>query len=455
MQYDLFGKVEHLKRPQRRRFGPKTSKDTAVYVVTDYGVVEADEYVFRSMRRNGRFVAQTFTGHGLPAGNVTVDVSKASGQLEGHRPLALKWAVPRVDPNDLLMFMDFNVWHRRSVIVKSLLVAGLGWHLEIDGDVVLDPGKGIDEKPDHPAVKLLKRPNPNRMETFDALVYRYLVDFYSMGNAYFEVVRNRKGKPGELYHAPARTMRRDASFNGYWQVRGNKKKHFRAFGDDAGTNEILHLYQYDPSNDYYGIPDWYASLAQMGLERTIVEFNTKIFSNSLMAHLAVIVEGGKLSQNGREALREFVREKATGVENAGRIILLEDERDRVKIRFEKLNLEVKDLMIVKALEHFRDVVVAAHGVPPRILGIVTPGQLGASGEIEGQLRTFRETVLRPGKRLLETVLGTLLEEIEPGARVRFAEMDVTDLKVDGEFYSKMVELGVYSVEEVKCILSGA
>ena len=48
-----------------------------------------------------------------------------------------------------------------------------------------------------------------------------------------------------------------------------------------------------------------------------------------------------------------------------------------------------------------------------------------------------------------------MDEIEPGARVRFAEMDITDLKADGEFYSKMVELGVYSVEEVKCILSGA
>ena len=141
--------------------------------------------------------------------------------------------------------------------------------------------------------------------------------------------------------------------------------------------------------------------------------------------------------------------------NAGWIILSRDERDRVKIRFEKLNLEVKDLMIVKALEHFRDVVVAAHGVPPRILGIVTPGQLGASGEIEGQLRTFRETVLRPGKRQLETALGTLLDEIEPGARVRFAEMDVTDLKADGDFYQKMIEAGVYSTEEVKRLLDSS
>ena len=53
----------------------------------------------------------------------------------------------------------------------------------------------------------------------------------------------------------------------------------------------------------------------------------------------------------------------------------------------------------------------------------------------------------------ETALGTLLDEIEPGARVRFAEMDVTDLKVDGEFYQKMIEAGVYSAEEVKQLIN--
>ena len=79
------------------------------------------------------------------------------------------------------MFMDFHVRHRRSVIVKSLLVVGLGWHLEKDGEVILDSGKGVDVQPDHPVVKLLKRPNPNRKETFDTLVYRFPVDFLRRG----------------------------------------------------------------------------------------------------------------------------------------------------------------------------------------------------------------------------------------------------------------------------------
>src|SRR5690606_25184177 len=178
----------------------------------------------------------------------------------------------------------------------------------------------------------------------------------------------------------------------------------------------------------------------------------KLFSNSLMAHMAIVVEGGKLSKEAREAVKAFVKERATGVENAGRILLLEDERSQAKIRFEKLNLEVKDLMITKALEHFRDVVVAAHGVPPRLLGIVTPGQLGATGEIEGQLRTFRETVLRPGKQKLETALHVLFEEMEPTAYVRFTEMDITSVRDDADFWDRMIERDVYRPEEVRRLL---
>jgi HK97 family phage portal protein len=247
-------------------------------------------------------------------------------------------------------------------------------------------------------------------------------------------------------------MRRHARFQGYFQVRGTEAVPFRTFGDPdpAGQqSEILHLYQYDPQDDYYGMPDWYAALGAMGLDRTILEFNTYLFSNALMAHTAVIVEGGRLSDGAREAVKSFLQNRATGPNNAGRVLLLEDERDEVKVRFEKLGLDVEDVMIVEAQRHFRDVVVAAHGVPPRILGIITPGQLGATGEVEGQLRTFAETVLRPGQRELETALGVFLEEVAPGCHIRFAEMDATDLRADAEFYDRMIERGVFTAEEVR------
>ena len=38
-----------------------------------------------------------------------------------------------------------------------------------------------------------------------------------------------------------------------------------------------------------------AALAAMGLDRTILEYNLRLFANSLMAHLAIVIEGGRLT----------------------------------------------------------------------------------------------------------------------------------------------------------------
>ncbi len=71
------------------------------------------------------------------------------------------------------------------------------------------------------------------------------------------------------------------------------------------------------------------------------------------------------------------------------------------------------------------------------------------GEKENQLRSFKETVLCPAKRRVEQVFRLLLGEVHPGSWVRFAEMDVTDLRADGEFFAKMLSAGVFQPEEVR------
>jgi len=216
---------------------------------------------------------------------------------------ATSWEEPRLSFDDMLYFFDVNVWHRRCVLVRAKLVGGLGWRLERDGEVIFDPKNGIATKPEHPVVQLLRRPNPDTLDTFDVIVHRLLVDFYSLGNAYLEVARDRSSRVAELYHMPGRTMRRSRDLKGYWQVKEGRQIPFDRFGAEGANNEVLHFMQYDPSNDYYGVPDWYAALGTMALDRTILEFNTRLFANSLMANTALIVEGGRLSPETREAIR--------------------------------------------------------------------------------------------------------------------------------------------------------
>jgi len=168
--------------------------------------------------------------------------------------------------------------------------------------------------------------------------------------------------------------------------------------------------------------------------------------------VAVVVEGGKLSDAGRKAVRAFIKDQALGVKNAGRILLLETEGDRVTVRIEKLNLDVQKLIETSSLAFFRDSVLTAHGAPPRLVGVITAGQLGSGREIEGQLRIFRETVLRPKRRRLERVVGEILKDVEPGVTIQFNQMDITDIRSDADFFEKMLKQGVYLPEDVRALL---
>ena len=265
-----------------------------MFVIMDDGaLVEADAYLLAGP---GGIMKQ-----GAPS-------PQAQSQQVQDTMRALKYATPRVSMADLLLFYDFNVWHRRCVILKAILTAGLGFQVMEGDQVVYDPRK--DRRvPDHPAARFVAAPNENVMETFEELIFRFMIDYGSMGNGYFEFARNRIGGIGAMYHIPGRTMFRDARFRGYWQVKQMREHFFVPFARAARgqhRNEVLHLYQYDPVNDYYGLPDWFASFMAQGLDRTIMEYNVRLFANSLMAHLAIVVTGGRLSTAGRDAVKLFV-----------------------------------------------------------------------------------------------------------------------------------------------------
>lgn len=395
---------------------------------------------------------EAFTGGGVVAVSKRAAVragQAARGSQQAGAPSGSVDAVRRIAVGELLRFYDWNVWHRRCCALKAGVVAGLGWWIERDERTVYDSRTGEGDAADR-AAALLLRPNPEaRLE--DVLT-RCLVDYEAAGELYVEVVTNGAGEPCELYHLPVRTMAvRPASggrrVGAFVQRRGTQAATFTPLGETndgaAERSECLRLVQYDPGGEgWYGLPGWYPALLAMGLDRAVGEYNVSLFRNSLMATAAITVTGGKVSEAGRAAIRQFVRDQATGPQNAGRILLLEDESERVTMKVERLNVEpTKGLLLHEVHGTLRDQVIGAHGVPPRLLGIATPGQLGATGEVEGQLRSFRETVVRPVQRLLEEALGRVLDRVVPGTRIRFADLDVTGLGVDVALLKVLYDAG--------------
>ena len=232
------------------------------------------------------------------------------------------------------------------------------------------------------------------------------------------------------------------------------KQEFRNFGDTTNKtkNELIHFYEYDPQDDYYGIPEWLPAMATMAMDRAAVEFNTYIFDNGMMIPFAIIIEGGRLSAKARKALQQFLQKNYKGIANAGRAIEIDNDDRNEKIRIEKLdNPSMRDMSFYRLRTLSRDEVIAAHQVPPRLVGIMSAGQLGGTGEVSGQLKIFQETLIKPEQRKLENILNrTILATFgEHKWKIKFNELDITDPKDDAEWYKTLVEIGVLEADEVR------
>ena len=88
------------------------------------------------------------------------------------------------------------------------------------------------------------------------------------------------------------------------------------------------------------------------------------------------------------------------------------------------NMSFEKLFDKKTLE-----IVSAHGVPPRIVGIITAGSLGGGGEYQAQLKSLKEVTIRPKQVLVEETFNDTIFR-DTGDRIDFNEIDITPIQAE-------------------------
>lgn len=285
------------------------------------------------------------------------------------------------------------------------------------------------------------------------------MDLETFGNAFLQVIRNsRKGIAG-LRRLPAITMTRFRE--GFLQrvplPNGDTRK--ITFAPD----EILHLRVPCPAGGRYALPEWIGVEGMLELARAAIAYNAKFFSNNAIPEHAVIFKGAAPSQSQKEAIAGFFRHEYKGFENSHRTLLLHVSEETT-VEFKRLTADVKDADFLKLIDAARDRIPVAHGVPPRMLGIVTGGQLGGGGEVSGQLFSFELLTLRPKRRGVLDQLRPMLAELglRPGDtddglgsdQVAFRPLDLTPPGDDAGQLPDLVNAGILTAEEARLFLPG-
>ncbi|MEE9303637.1 MAG: phage portal protein [Thiotrichaceae bacterium] len=396
---------------------------------------------------------------------------------------------PRYGLEHLLSLLEVNTWHGRACRTKANDVGGLGWSIK--------PKDTTSPPPDTEkgSIKNLFENGIEGAQSFEDMLTQVQLDFEAVGMGYIEVARegfNPDGIPAILKRLPAHTMRIHGELNRFAQVRGNRKVWFKRFGyprdvhwktgeeftlgslnPEDRANEVIQIKQHDPLSSFYGVPEIIPALVAVEGLRALAEYNVSFFDNFGVPSYAVYVTGDydlgkKIDSAGRdeddpefdattgeyEIITEIETHLASLKDNPQAPLILAipsvEGGGEVKIHFEALAVEVKESSFKLYRKDNRDEILVAHGMPPYRIGIVETGTLG-SNVADNADKVYKESVLTPRKRLLQTAITITIIQIGfqfEGWVLWLNELDTGDEAFDIEVATFMFKRGSITPNEI-------
>lgn len=275
------------------------------------------------------------------------------------------------------------------------------------------------------------------------------VDQETFGNAYLQIIKNEAKRIIRLRRLPAATMKRKRNGGFVQKIWVNSKERRTHFRQD----EIVHLRHHCPHGHYYSLPDWISAGQMIELVEAATKWNKKFFKNGAIPEYAIITKGSQLSTEQKEATKAFFQRDFQGVDNSHRTILIHMSDPESDVEFKKITEPMKDADFLKLLDAAKDRIPIAHGVPPRLLGIMHAGQLGGGNELTGQLFQFEIMKLDSMRRRMLSQLKPLLRELGIDKdELSFVPLDLTPPDQDKDDLAELVDKEILSAEEARTLL---
>ncbi|MDO4697615.1 MAG: phage portal protein [Pasteurellaceae bacterium] len=235
-------------------------------------------------------------------------------------------------------------------------------------------------------------------------------DYYIFGNAYLSRVENRLGKLIRLESPLAKYVRKGVEEGRYFYLQQ---------GLDAvefERNSVLHLLEPDVNQDIYGLPQYLSALQSAWLNENATLFRRKYYLNGAHAGFVFYMTDTAQKQEDIDNLRTQLR-KSKGVGNFQNLFVHAPNG-------KKDGIQIIPIADVAAKDEFfniknvsRDDVLAAHRVPPQLMGII-PSNTGGFGDVEKAAKVFLAIEIAPMQERLKEInhwLGFELIRFKPSS----------------------------------------
>jgi PBSX family phage portal protein len=218
--------------------------------------------------------------------------------------------------------------------------------------------------------------------TFAKAVQDYLV----FGDCYLVLVRNRLGEVMRLDYSPAKYTRRGVEAGRFFYAPGHVPEQAFAPG------EVAQVAQPDVNQEIYGVPEYLSALQSALLNEAATLFRRRYYLNGSHAGF-IMYATGEFAEGDTDKMREALK-ASKGPGNFRNLFVHAPKGSEHGIR-------ILPIAEVGAKDEFLGIkgatqadVLAAHRVPPQLLGIV-PAQGSAFGNPTEATATFFELEIAP------------------------------------------------------------
>ena len=244
---------------------------------------------------------------------------------------------------------------------KARWLDGAGVPRWMIGDVLTRNGM-MEDRLDHPLVELLNNPNPfmSRFHLWSTVI----MDRDLAGNAYLWKGRDGAGTIRELWRLRPDRVRvipdREKFIRGYT---------YRVGGEsiELPAEDVIHFKTRHPLDDYYGMPPLMAVASRVDIDNYMRDFVGAFFRNGGNPG-AVLTVKQKLTQEGKDELRNRARAQFSGVNGAFEWLIL----DNTEATFTPITMGLGARgLVVPALNAISEARISmAFGIPGSILGLL-------------------------------------------------------------------------------------
>lgn len=250
-------------------------------------------------------------------------------------------------------------------------------------------------------ISFFEAPNPwqRRVDFIEALI----CSLELTGNAYIELVRNKAGKPIEMYVLnPSRVT-----------IIPSKKDYIAGYAFSVNgrtilfsTEDIVHIKYHHPSNDYYGFSPLTAARVPIEVDKAANEWNHNFLVSGAWPVGALETDNDVDEIEIRRIHRQLKQTVQRGKDQAGRLLVLTGG-----LKYNKLSIMPKDADWLSGRHTSRDEILAIFGVPFAVAGLFSAEQTTArSAGVEQQIKQFYRTTIF---QKVEKIMGAFNRSILP------------------------------------------